>query len=452
MMLITTNIITQAIQTSSITKMIKVSCRHFAKFLIFYPLVIASLICTNELWAQASINTWDRSYKGPGAFHPAGIVQTQDGGFVVVGSVNAGIKVTPDPGEIHHGNWDIKISKYDRSGTPLWNRIFGGMGSDQAQGFIQSYEGGFVIVGQTWSTEDEKPTDLGGGIILSAPKACNLRLINVDANGNKIWDLTFKNKRPYKYTKGVAIVQAQDGGFIAISDLTKSDPLSDDVWIVKVNPAGKVLWDRIFGTNQDQVHAAGISHFSNSEFLVTGRKQRKKEDTLGDSTWVIRCDHNGRILWEDNFKRSKGDAYTGDRISRVRKTKDGGFILVGTAQIDSVNVAWVRKYRYDCQLQWDRIYLIGRSTSGKDIIQSANGSFMVAGSTDSKDKVRPDALIINIDKDGNKLWSESYRGDESTEAVQIVATGDGGYAVAGTEGPFSYQNLWIIKIDSRGEL
>jgi hypothetical protein len=51
------------------------------------------------------------------------------------------------------------------------------------------------------------------------------------------------------------------------------------------------------------------------------------------------------------------------------------------------------------------------------------------------------------------IWSQMYGGTNDDVGASIMATSDGGYAVAGTTGSYSGgSEFWLIKINSEGSM
>lgn len=93
------------------------------------------LVKTDELGNM----TWDRTYGGNEDDRAASILQTSDGGYVVAGS-------TKSYGE---GKWDLWLVKVDKNSDEEWNRAFGGPESDGANSVMQTSDGGYIVVGET---------------------------------------------------------------------------------------------------------------------------------------------------------------------------------------------------------------------------------------------------------------------------------------------------------------
>jgi len=84
---------------------------------------------------------WTRTYGGTAYDDGKSVIQTTDGGYLVAGhtySFGAGL-------------WDIWLIKTDSQGDTLWTRTYGGSETDLAYHVIQSVDGGYLVVGSTQS-------------------------------------------------------------------------------------------------------------------------------------------------------------------------------------------------------------------------------------------------------------------------------------------------------------
>ena len=79
--------------------------------------------------------SWLTFLGGSGADTVGAMIQTTDGGYVVVGqaSTTFGSPVTP-----YASGVDIAVVKLDRNGNRVWNTFAGGTGTDIAFGVTQT--------------------------------------------------------------------------------------------------------------------------------------------------------------------------------------------------------------------------------------------------------------------------------------------------------------------------
>jgi len=127
---------------------------------------------TGEIWlikTDADGNkTWDKTFEGSGDDVGKSVLQTRDGGYIVIGS-----KASSGGGS--QSVWLIKI---DDKGNVMWDRTFGESGWNEGKSVQQTSDGGYIITGSTY------PYGSGG-------KGSIVWLIKADGKGYKIWDRTF---------------------------------------------------------------------------------------------------------------------------------------------------------------------------------------------------------------------------------------------------------------------
>jgi hypothetical protein len=93
--------------------------------------------------------------------------------------------------------------------------------------------------------------------------------------------------------------------------------------------------------------------------------------------------------------------------------------------------------------------------SGVTITASADGGFLLAGylnSTPTRGNGGKDVLIIKVDGFGSFQWTRSYGGSGDEVVNSAMKTADGGYLLSGTSTVQNFSSMFIMKLDSNGEL
>ncbi|WP_143164706.1 DUF6443 domain-containing protein [Chryseolinea serpens] len=179
---------------------------------------------------------WDKKFRGDSFDHLTTMVQTDDGGFLLGGasSSQAGLdKSQPSQGT------DFWVIKIDAGGNKVWDKVFGGSGTDYCASILKKDNGDFVLFGYTDSpagsdlTEDSK-----GGF--------DYWCLRISATGNKQWDKRFGGGPLFYYDDWLttATTGAQDDTYV-LGGYSNSDQGTDkteppryrgqyDYWIVKV--------------------------------------------------------------------------------------------------------------------------------------------------------------------------------------------------------------------------
>lgn len=180
---------------------------------------------------------WRGYFGGTNNDRAHGVVQSDDGGFVMAGFTES------DDYDISNtnGSYDFWVVKVDPFGNLLWERSFGGEGIDISYDIAKTADDGYVLVGNTFSSN--------GDVFLNHGES-DIWMIKIDVEGNLIWEKTYGGS---KFDLAQAVVQSKDGGFL-IAGNTKSDDKDsllnngeNDIWVVKTNAFGELVWEKSFG-------------------------------------------------------------------------------------------------------------------------------------------------------------------------------------------------------------
>jgi hypothetical protein len=117
---------------------------------------------------------------------------------------------------------------------------------------------------------------------------------------------------------------SSDGSFEWDYEYEADQSETDDIWILKLNPQGDVLWQKTYG-NWDYETASAIEQTEDGGFIIAARTDSFDVFKLnkGDA-WVLKLDKNANIEWEYTY----GGAYN-DVITHIQQTADMGYIASG---------------------------------------------------------------------------------------------------------------------------
>lgn len=114
---------------------------------------------------------WQKMYGGSGYDKAFSIQQTEDGGYIIAGLSDS----TDIPGVKNNGGDSIYIIKINSKGDIIWQRIYGGSDYDGAYSIFQDKDGGYIVAGDSYST------DISG---LANNGKFDFYILKLDANGN----------------------------------------------------------------------------------------------------------------------------------------------------------------------------------------------------------------------------------------------------------------------------
>ncbi len=108
-----------------------------------------------------------------------------------------------------------------------------------------------------------------------------------------------------------------------------------------------------------------------------------------------------------------------------------------------------------CKPAYQKKHGGNKTDIGYGLVANADGSYVVAGYTNSFGSGDNDGYIHKADKNGNLLWSRAIGGAGSDIFYNLKPTTDGGYMALGISNSFGGSSTgvaWIVKLDGNGNL
>ncbi len=203
-------------------------------------------------------------------------------------------------------NWSGGHSITISGNVKKWTKTYGGLGDEQGWAVRAASGGGHIITGKTES--------YGAG-------QSDVYLINIDLDGNMVWDKTFGGTRS---DYGYDVQPTADGGYIITGadwSVVPVTPYNADVYLIKTGADGNVSWTKTFG---DTNFGAGFSvqQTSDGGYIIAG--QTASYGAGNADIYLIKTNSSGDMVWVKTFGGASWD--TGRSVIR---TTGGGYIIVG---------------------------------------------------------------------------------------------------------------------------
>nr|WP_299385936.1 hypothetical protein [Allomuricauda sp.] len=180
---------------------------------------------------------WRRYFGGTNNDRSYGVVQADDGGFVMAGASESDDFDVTDP----KGSYDFWVVKVAGNGEMQWQKSFGGTGIDKGYDIAKTLDGGYVVTGNTFSTDADISENKGES---------DLWLIKLDQNGNLLWEKTFGG---LEFDAGHGVNVTSEGGLVLAGNSKSTDGDTNenggenDLWIIKTNAEGNIEYQQTFG-------------------------------------------------------------------------------------------------------------------------------------------------------------------------------------------------------------
>ncbi len=457
------------------------------KLSLFFLLLINFQLSTTHCQAQDPDIEWQTCLGGTDREGSGGFIQpTSDGGYIFVGIAAS---TDNDVSGLHFnggytyediydfdGNYlytdstwysysDIWVVKQDATGAIEWQKCLGGTNDEYAGNVKQTSDGGYIVAGYISSTDGDVTNNHGGW---------DYWVVKLNATGAIQWQKSFGSTGD-DYLN--SINQTSDGGYIVggIASANDGDVSGfhggTDYWVVKLNTAGTIQWQKCLGGYSGEF-VGSVIQTTDGGYAAIGASSSNSGDVTGNhggsDYWVVKLDTSGAIQWQKSYGGSHEETGT-----YIQQTNDGGYILVGYSSSNNGNVSdnhsqspeidtWVVKINSSGTIQWQKCLGGTQAEPGYFIQQSTDGGYIVAGSTSSNDGDVSgnhggyDYWVVKLDTAGAIKWQKCLGGTESDFGTSIQQTTDGGYIVAGytvsnngeVTNNHGGSDYWVIKLSN----
>ena len=210
--------------------------------------------------------------------------------------------------------------KTDAQGNKQWDRTFGGGDDDEGSCVRLTSDGGYILLGYTYSH--------GAG-------RSDFWLIKTDASGNKEWDRTFGGRND---DAGSSVQQTSDGGYILLGYTQSFGAGVEDFWLIKTDSSGNKEWDRTFGGWRSDF-GSSVQQTSDGGYILLGYTGSHRPGL--DAAWLIKTDSYGNKEWDITIAGTENNVGVSGQ-----QTSDGGYILVGFTghYLPKGKMLWLSKY------------------------------------------------------------------------------------------------------------
>lgn len=342
---------------------------------------------------------WSKTVGGSDFEEIHGVIATQDGGFVVVGDTKSS---NGDITDKRYALEDIWLSKYDADGTMIWSKTYGGTKDDLGYSVVENPDGTLVVAGYSKSSDGEVSSNLG---------MHDFFIFKTDTQGNLIWS---KSNGFMSHDHAHKIITTSDGGYFVVgyvdyAGLGKSSRGVlhgvGEFYGQKLDANGNIVWDNYFGGTQND-RAFDVVEANDGGFVLVGYSESNDfdaDDNKGSyDYWVVKVDAVGSLVWKKSYGGSELDQAYG-----IAKNTNNTYIITGTSNstdgaISSnkgANDVWIISIDDNGALLWEKSYGGSGFDTSNSIRRIANGNFLIAGHTRSIDGE------ITENKGENDFWA-----------------------------------------------
>ncbi|MCC6461210.1 MAG: caspase family protein [Saprospiraceae bacterium] len=241
------------------------------------------------------------------------------------------------------------------------------------------------------------------------------------------------------------VIEATNGYLFCVGETsTKTKGGTDGLLLIADHSTGQVAAELRFGGNKDDA-LFGVTQTFDGLFLLAGTTASAGKGNT--DAWLLLVDERGQKIWETTYGTPGRDECRG-----LLRLPDGGVVLAGYQDGQKNGDIWLAKVA-DRQLLWEKTVGAGELETLGGLALASDGGIVFCGNTGKKGgSGSGDIYLAKTDAGGSLLWKKYFGEANWEEALDLIATRDGGFAIAGLTKSKGAGDLdaWLLKTSRDG--
>ena len=260
-----------------------------------------------------------------------------------------------------------------------------------------------------------------------------------------LWNKTW-GRSDYDYSSGIAI---DSTGNTFITGKTESYGAGhSDVFILKYNSSGNLLWGKIWGGSDDE-WAPKIATDASGNVFISGSTE--SYGAAHSDVFIVKYDSGGNLLWSKVWGGSERDLGFEIAVDSLGNAFIMGWTLSYGAGSEDV---FLLKYNSSGNLLWNKTWGGSGYEYAHKIALDASGNIFITGVTSSYGAGHSSVFVLKYDSSGNLLWDKTWGGSGGETGREIAVDALGNSYITGETSSYGagYSDAFLLKYDSSGNL
>ncbi|MCO4764450.1 MAG: hypothetical protein KC502_23260, partial [Myxococcales bacterium] len=360
------------------------------------------------------------TYGGEFSEEFSGIASWPSGAMIAAG-------YTQGYGAVGEDGFAVSVSS---DGKPVWAGVFGGKGKERFHGAAARSDGGAWLAGETDSFGSQTEA----------------WLVRVDSKGKVAASIAYGGEF---YDRAVGVDGLPDGAVMVCKTYSygPGTPKRHNAMVIRTDDNGKTLWSSVIGGEKGGDAGFGIVALpKNAGFAMGGAVE--SWGAGDDDIWLLRLDSKGKLMW--SFAYGTG---ADDEGRTVAASNDGGFVVSGFTEGWGAQDAdaFVLKVDSKGTVKW-LTRLGGAAEDKATAVKSLGADTLMAGQTKSWG-TGTDAWLVRLDDKGTIKKAHTLGGTKSEKVAGLTPLKDGAWVGAGYTRSHGGggRDSWIVRSNSAGQ-
>jgi hypothetical protein len=371
--------------------------------------------------ASAQLDTlWISTYGGTGNDGFRSAIPAGDGGVLAVGYTHS------------FGPADVNVYavRTDENGDTVWTRAYGGAGMDYGYSVCEAHGGGYMIAGYT--------TSFGAGDE-------DVYLLKIDSTGDTVWTHTYGGVEP---DEGYSICATSDGHYVIAGRTDSYGSGFNDLYLLKIDTAGDTVWARVYG---DTLYEWGqsVCETDDGNYGICGAKWGDSDNL---DIYVLKVDPAGNLVWGNTFGSTGAvDPDVGTWVVSRCDTEMVVAAFRGIEGRDPLDACFLRVQLDGTSLGYRR-YMSAYYQYSNSICLTPEDGFLLCGAVKEPANQTNDLLLLKRVPGSGWVWQQVIGGAGSDWGSSVVQAGTGTYIISGHTESFGAGGFdgWLLLMGEPG--
>ena len=234
---------------------------------------------------------------------------TNDGGLIALSLSNSNDGDVSNP----NGSDDLWLLKLNNNGEKEWDFSLGSAGGEEGGSVIQTSDGGYIVIGNTDANFGDGGGNYDTTCNFNG--FVDMWVVKLDSLRNIEWQQTYGGSQMegglniLEIDDGyicLAVTLSNDGDVSGFHGVPGNLQYGDDIWVFKIDKQGNLLWQNCLGGLYLE-WARNIFHTTDDGYMIVGTTQSDDGDVEGfnggaaggyDDIWFAKIDSLGQLTWQ----------------------------------------------------------------------------------------------------------------------------------------------------------
>ena len=329
---------------------------------------------------------WEKCYGGSTIDYQGTIISDNNGYYYIIAATGS------NDGDVqsgNHGGYDAWVVKIDGTGNIIWEKCYGGSGTEEAPDIKLQSDGNLLVSCKTTYADGDVPAHYGG---------YDAWIFVITPDGEIIKNAVFGNDL---HNSVYDAIQTSDGGYFFTCKASSTQGMVEgtyhggliDVWALKLDSALNIQWQKLYGGSETDYGFRGLYELEDG-YIFLAQTNSNDGDVSGChppigqniDIWAVKIDFEGNIIWQ-RCLGGEGWDFSGD----LHQTDDGGFMVFASTGSHGGDVSgnnswgqnrdiWMVKLSAEGELMWQECFGgYGNESNIKGSIKKSDHNWIIAG-------------------------------------------------------------------------